>query len=93
MTADSPAPAPEAARNSRYGLALFFLYLAGYAGFMALSAFRHDAMRAPALFGVNLAIVYGLGLILGAVVLAVLYVVLCHSPAAAPRQQGGDHAA
>lgn len=64
------------ARQSRLGLILFFVYLAAYGGFMGLSAFAPQLMARPVLAGVNLAIVYGLGLILGAVVLALLYMVL-----------------
>jgi uncharacterized membrane protein (DUF485 family) len=65
------------ARQSRVALALFFVYLAAYAGFMGLSAFAHDWMARPVLAGVNLAIIYGLGLILGAVVLAIIYMIAC----------------
>lgn len=76
-----PAPADEdhpelTARQSRLGLVLFFVYLAAYGGFMGLSAFAPHLMAQPALAGVNLAITYGLGLIAGAVVLALLYMVL-----------------
>lgn len=65
-----------AARQSRLGLVLFFVYLAAYGGFMGLSAFAPGLMARPVFAGVNLAITYGLGLILGAVVLAVLYMFL-----------------
>ena len=63
--------------NARLGLTLFFLYLVIYATFVALSAFRNDLMATPVLGGVNLAVVYGFGLIFTAFVLAVLYMVLC----------------
>jgi uncharacterized membrane protein (DUF485 family) len=65
------------ARQSRLALVLFFVYLTAYAGFMGLSAFAHEQMARPAFMGVNLAIVYGLALILGAVVLALVYMVAC----------------
>lgn len=65
-----------AARQSRLGLVLFFVYLAAYGGFMGLSAFAPGLMARPVFAGVNLAIAYGLGLILGAVVLAMLYMFL-----------------
>ena len=70
---------PHLARNARYGLWLFALYVLLYAGFMALSAFWPQTMRTPVrLFGgVNLAVVYGFGLIVMAFVLAVIYMALC----------------
>ena len=63
---------------SPLGLKLFGLYLAAYGAFVALNAFWPDVMKRPAIAGVNLAIVYGFGLIVGAFVLAVLYAVLSH---------------
>ena len=65
------------AHNSRIGLILFVIYLAIYGAFIALSAFRRDVMASDSLGGVNLAIVYGFGLILGAFLLALLYMFLC----------------
>ena len=59
------------------GIKLFFIYLAAYGGFVGLNAFWPETMRRPALAGVNLAIVYGMGLIIGAFVLAVIYAWMC----------------
>jgi len=75
------------AANARAGLVLFFIYLAFYAGFMGLAAFAPEAMARPALAGVNLAITYGMGLILGAFVIAALYMVACARNA---RLYGGE---
>ena len=61
---------------SPIGLKLFVLYLAAYGVFVALNAFWPDVMKTPAIAGVNLAIVYGFGLIVGAFVLAVIYAVV-----------------
>ena len=66
------------ARNSRSGLKLFAVYLVAYVGFMALTAFSFESLKQPVLLGVNLAIVYGLGLIAGALVLAAIYLFLCY---------------
>jgi len=63
------------ARNARYGLWLFFVYVLFYAGFVAISAFKFDALRAE-IGGVNLAIVYGLGLIVLAFLLALVYMAM-----------------
>jgi uncharacterized membrane protein (DUF485 family) len=65
------------AANARAGLVLFFIYTAGYAGFMGLVAFAPRLMAMPALGGVNLAITYGMGLIVGAFVVAGVYMVIC----------------
>jgi uncharacterized membrane protein (DUF485 family) len=64
-------------RASRYGLVLFFIYLLFYGGFVYLNAFRADLMARPSLAGVNLATMYGLALIIVAVVLALVYTFLC----------------
>jgi uncharacterized membrane protein (DUF485 family) len=78
-----PEPADPAtqARNARYGLALFFLYLAVYTGFVLLNAFAPTLMATPLVGGVNLAVLYGLGLIAAALALALLYAWLCRRPA------------
>ena len=66
-----------AARRARYGLVLFFLYLALYAGFMGLSAFHPGLMESTPIGGVNLAILYGFVLIVAALGLALVYAWLC----------------
>jgi len=60
-------------KANRTGLILFSLYLAAYAGFMYLAAFRSSLLAQEVVAGVNLAVVYGMALIAGAFVLAVLY--------------------
>lgn len=67
------------ARNARYGLWLFAVYVVLYAGFMGLSAFEPQLMSKTPFGGVNLAIIYGFGLIVAALVLALIYMVLCRS--------------
>ena len=62
-------------RNARYGLWLFAVYVVIYGGFVALSAFRPDVMGTN-FAGVNLAIVYGLGLIVLAFLLALVYMAM-----------------
>lgn len=68
--------APTVARNARIGLWLFAVYVLLYGGFVVLNAFFPHRMAEPALAGVNLAVTYGLGLIVGAFVLALLYMFL-----------------
>ena len=68
---------PTVDRNARYGLILFALYVALYLGFVLLNAFAPERMQKPVMAGVNLAIVYGMGLIVAALFLALVYMVLC----------------
>ncbi len=64
-------------RNARIGLVLFTVYLLLYGGFVLLNAFSPETMERPVLAGVNLAIVYGFGLIVAALALALLYGWMC----------------
>jgi uncharacterized membrane protein (DUF485 family) len=64
-------------RNSRNGLILFAVYFLLYAGFLLMAAFAPGAMAQKPFGGVNLAVLYGMGLIFGALVLAALYMYLC----------------
>ncbi len=70
----------EQPRQSRLGLALFVLYTALYAAFVAVAAFgtfrggaAAGGLASPAFGGLSWAVVAGFSLILGAIVLAVLY--------------------
>lgn len=60
-------------RHTRLGLRFFAVYLLIYVGFMLASAFAPATMAADAPGGLNVALLYGLGLIVGAVVLALAY--------------------
>ena len=59
--------------NARLGLVLFVVYLVLYGGFVFLNAFAAETMEITPLAGVNLAILYGFGLIVVALVLALVY--------------------
>ena len=66
-------PPPEAEGRSRFGFALFWVYVLLYGGFMVLVLVRPDLLSLRPFGGVNLAIAYGMGLIVAAFVLAVVY--------------------
>ena len=68
-------------RNARNGLLLFAVYVLLYGGFIFLAVFRPDVMASEAMAGVNVAILYGMGLIAGALLLALIYMALCRPPA------------
>ena len=75
---DHPDNHPETvSRNARNGLILFLVYVLLYGGFVLLNTFNPERMQQPFLAGVNLAIVYGMGLIAAALILALVYMVLC----------------
>jgi uncharacterized membrane protein (DUF485 family) len=59
--------------KTRLGLIFFAVYGSAYTAFVLLSAFRPDVMARVSLGGVNLSVVYGMGLIVGAFALALLY--------------------
>ncbi|MEX2111580.1 MAG: DUF485 domain-containing protein [Pirellulales bacterium] len=68
-----------AARNARWGMVLFVLYLVGYAGFVLAGAFAPAWLAQRPWAGVNLAIWYGFGLIVAALAVALVYSWLCRA--------------
>lgn len=75
-------------RNARYGLVLFAVYVALYAGFIALAVFWTPVMAAPVPGGMNVAIAYGFALIAAALVLAFVYMALCRIPVSTHDDKG-----
>ena len=59
--------------KSRFGLALFGVYFFFYTGYVLLSAFEPTVMEQVSVVGVNVAILYGMALIAGAFLLALIY--------------------
>ena len=82
----SHLPPPEARdpaaerHNARLGLVLFAVYLAAYGTYVLVNAFRPAVMDELVGAGVNLAVASGMGLIVGALVLALVYAGLCRKP-------------
>ena len=66
-------------RNTRTGLVLFGIYVLLYGGFVFLNAFAPETMEVTPLAGVNLAILFGFGLIGAAIVLSVVYGLVCRT--------------
>lgn len=65
--------------NAKLGLKLFVVYLVLYLVFVFVSAFAASTMERTVVAGLNLAIVYGFALIIGALVMALLYGAMCRS--------------
>lgn len=76
-------PAPEAGVDAastyktQVGLILFLIYGAVYASFVVINTFNPTAMGQIVFAGLNLAIVYGFGLIILAIVMGLIYNVIC----------------
>jgi uncharacterized membrane protein (DUF485 family) len=66
--------------NARLGLALFALYLAAYGVYVWVNAFRPAVMDGLVGAGVNWAVASGMGLIVGALALALVYAAFCRRP-------------
>lgn len=62
--------------HARYGLILFAIYLALYVIFVLLNVFAISVMETE-VFGLTLSVIYGLGLIVVALILALIYAWLC----------------
>jgi len=79
LPAEASDPVAES-YNSRLGLWLFALYFLAFSAFVAINAVSPQLMDRVVIAGLNLAIVYGFGLIVGAFVLAIVYASLCKTP-------------
>lgn len=64
-------------RNARLGLKLFAVYLVLYAGFVGINTFSTETMEITPFAGINLAIWYGFALIIAAIVLSLIYGMMC----------------
>lgn len=71
------APDLAAGYKSKLGLILFFAYAVMYAGFVIINLTNPEMMEITVLWGINLAVIYGFGLILAALGLALAYDSLC----------------
>jgi uncharacterized membrane protein (DUF485 family) len=80
---EQPAPTADNAferRKTRIGIQMTILYSIVYGGFVVLSVFWPASMGARAVLGLNLAVAYGLGLIIVAILFALVYNRLCRVP-------------
>ncbi len=72
------------------GVKMLIVYTLVYAGFVAINVMKPLLMEKIVLFGLNLACVYGIGLIVVALVQALIYDALCRRQEAALSRQTGD---
>ncbi len=64
-------------KKASLGVKLFFVYLILYASFTYISITYPSWMGVKIVFGLNLAIVYGFGLIIVAIVMGWIYHLIC----------------
>jgi len=69
----------DVARSTRSGLWLFVIYAVIYGGFVGLAVFSASTLVQAPFGGVNLAIIYGIGLIVLALILALIYLFICRN--------------
>jgi len=74
--ADS-GPDPAQAYKSKLGVRMFLVYALIYVGFVAINIISPLSMEKIVFLGLNLAVVYGFGLIIFALVLALIYNYAC----------------
>lgn len=83
---------PAASFKMRLGVWMFALYFLFYAGFVAINLYRPVLMETKVLLGLNLATVYGMALIIVALVQALIYDAICrgreHSLGSSSSQKG-----
>jgi uncharacterized membrane protein (DUF485 family) len=76
--AQDSGPDPASRYKTRLGVVMFIIYCVVYAGFVFTNVLTEGrAMQTIVVAGLNLAVVYGVGLIVFALVLALLYNHLC----------------
>ena len=63
--------------KAKLGIKLFWLYCIIYMGFVALAVFAPEMLKTPVFRGTNLAIMYGMVLIVFAIILGLIYNHVC----------------
>lgn len=63
--------------KAQIGLVLFVVYGLVYAGFVAINTFSPKTMSETIIFDLNLAVIYGFGLIFLALVMGLIYNAVC----------------
>lgn len=76
--AQSSGPDPASGYKARIGMVMFLIYCVVYTGFVMAAVMNEGkAMQSIVFAGLNLATVYGFGLIVFALVLALIYNHMC----------------
>ena len=78
---------PASSYKMRLGVKMFTIYAITYAGFVAINIIKPILMEKIIILGLNLATVYGFGLIFFAMFMALIYNVMCTKAEAAMKDQ------
>lgn len=81
---------PASGYKSRVGVWMFVVYASIYAGFVAINLLAPQAMEETFLAGMNLAVVYGFGLIVFALLLSGVYNTMCNREEKRLEGTGGE---
>lgn len=68
---------PASKYKQRLGVIMFVIYALIYGGFTVINVVNAELMEKEIMFGLSLAVVYGFGLIIAALVLAIIYNAMC----------------
>lgn len=66
-------------KKAKLGMILFLFYLSLYVLFVVIGLFYTDLMSMKVVFGLNMAVTYGIGLILLAMIMGFIYSLICTS--------------
>ncbi|MBI9017599.1 MAG: DUF485 domain-containing protein [Phycisphaerae bacterium] len=75
--AQQAKPDPASAYKTRLGVQMFILYCIVYVGFVAINVIKPTLMENIICCGLNMAVVYGFGLIIFAMILAMIFNSMC----------------
>ena len=64
-------------KKAKLGVVMFIVYLAVYSGFVVIGTLWPRLLGVESLFGQNLAVIYGMGLIILAAVMGLIYNYFC----------------
>jgi len=76
--------------KSKLGVILFFVYAAFYGCFVTINTIKPELMGTTVFVGLNLAIVYGMGLIILAIVMGLVYNYFCTKKELELNTDGGN---
>jgi TRAP-type C4-dicarboxylate transport system permease small subunit len=81
---------PASSYKMRLGVKMFTIYAIAYVGFVAINIVKPLLMEKIIVLGLNLATVYGFGLIFFALFLALIYNAMCTKKEAVMKDQKDD---
>ena len=76
--------------KAKLGIKLFWVYCLIYMGFVGIAVFSTETMKTKVFRGTNLAIIYGMSLIIFAIVLGLIYNYFCTKKENEMNQKDGD---